>query len=50
VGAVEFLLLLPGPVGARKAAGPLGGDLGAGRVGDRSRGVEIAESRPLFGI
>jgi hypothetical protein len=37
-----------GPVGARKPAGPLGGDLGAtGRTGDLSRGVDLAESLSL---
>lgn len=46
IGAVKFRLLL-GPVGgARKPAGPLGGDRGAvGRTGERSRGVDLAESR-----
>lgn len=43
-GAVKFRLLL-GPVGALKPAGPRGGDLGAiGRTGDRSLGVDLAES------
>lgn len=48
LSAVKFRLLL-GPVGgARKPAGPLGGDRGAvGRTGERSRGVDLAESRSL---
>lgn len=47
-GAVKFRLPL-GPVGARKPAGPLGGDLGAtGRTGERSRGVDLAESLSLY--
>lgn len=46
-GAVKFRALL-GPVGARNPAGPRGGDLGAvGRTGERSRGVDRAESRSL---
>lgn len=49
-GAVKVLLLLGpvgGPLGARKLAGPRGGDRGttAGRTGERSRGVDLAESR-----
>lgn len=41
---MKFRLPL-GPVGARNPAGPRGGDLGAtGRTGDRSRGVDLAES------
>jgi hypothetical protein len=47
-GAVKFRPPL-GPVGARKPAGPLGGDLGAtGRTGERSRGVDLAESLSLY--
>ena len=47
-GAVKFRPPL-GPVGARNPAGPLGGDLGAtGRTGERSRGVDLAESRSLY--
>lgn len=47
-GAVKFRPPL-GPVGARRPAGPLGGDLGAtgARAGERSRGVDLAESRSL---
>ncbi len=46
-GATKFRPPL-GPVGARKPAGPFGGDLGAtGRIGDRSRGVDLAESLSL---
>lgn len=46
------LLLLLGPVGGgRKPAGPRGGDRGtAGRTGERSLGVDLAESRSLYGI
>lgn len=41
-GAVKLRLPL-GPVGARKPAGPRGGDLGAvGRAGERSLGVDLA--------
>jgi hypothetical protein len=37
-----------GPVGgARKFAGPRGGDLGIGRGGDRSRGTDFVESLSL---
>ena len=44
-GALKFLALL-GPVGARNAAaGPRGGDLGIGRSGERSLGVDLSESR-----
>lgn len=47
-GAVKFRPPL-GPVGARKPAGPLGGDLWAtGRTGERSRGVDLAESLSLY--
>ncbi len=53
IGAVKFRLLLGpvggpagGPVSARKPAGPRGGERGtAGRTGERSRGVDLAESR-----
>lgn len=49
-GAVKFRMPL-GPVGARNPAGPRGGDLGAtGRTGDRSRGVDLAESLSRYGI
>jgi hypothetical protein len=44
---VKFRLPL-GPVGALKPAGPRGGDLGAvGRTGERSLGVDLAESLSL---
>ena len=47
-GALKFRPPL-GPVGARKPAGPLGGDLGAtGRIGERSRGVDLADSLSLY--
>lgn len=39
-----------GPVGGLNAAGPLGGDLGACRYGDRSLGVDLADSRSLYAI
>lgn len=43
-----MLRLLLGPVGAvLNAAGPLGGDLATGRTGDRSLGVDLAESLSL---
>lgn len=49
IGAVKLRLLLGpvgGPEGARKPAGPLGGDRATGtRTGERSRGVDLAESR-----
>jgi hypothetical protein len=46
-GAVKFRILL-GPVGALNPAGPRGGDLGAaGRTGERSLGVDFAESLSL---
>jgi hypothetical protein len=49
-GAVKFRLPL-GPIGgALNTAGPLGGDLGVGRIGDRSLGVDLAESRSLYTI
>lgn len=48
-GAVKLRPPL-GPVGARKPAGPLGGDRGATeRTGERSRGVDLAESLSLYG-
>jgi len=44
-GAVKLRPLL-GPVGALNEAGPRGGDLGAAtRAGERSLGVDLAESR-----
>lgn len=43
-GAVKFRPPL-GPVGgALKPAGPRGGDLATGRTGERSLGVDLAES------
>lgn len=45
-GAVKFRPAL-GPVGGGlKPAGPRGGDLGGGRAGERSLGVDRADSRP----
>lgn len=48
--AVEKFRLLLGPVGGgRNPAGPRGGDLGAtDRIGERSRGVDLAEPRSLY--
>lgn len=44
---MKFRLLL-GPVGALNPAGPRGGDRGAeGRTGERSLGVDLAESLSL---
>lgn len=39
--------MLLGPVGALKPAGPRGGDLAIGRAGERSLGVDLAESLSL---
>lgn len=47
-GAVKFRPPL-GPVGgALKLAGPRGGDLGTGRGGDRSFGVDLVGSFSLY--
>jgi hypothetical protein len=45
--AVKFRLP-PGPVGGLNPAGPLGGDLGRSGGGDRSLGVDRAESRSRY--
>ena len=47
-GLLKFRLF-PGPVGGLNPEGALGGDLGAvWRTGERSLGVERAESRSLY--
>ena len=47
-GVLKFRLL-PGPVGGLKPDGALGGDFGAAcRTGERSLGVDRAESRSLY--
>jgi hypothetical protein len=47
-GAVKFLVLLGpvgGPLGARKPAGPRGGDRGIAAERTGERGVDLADSR-----